>query len=77
MIGNLTAVVLSLVSFVVRLGAGAADGVLPWGLVLSTAVVVLLLYTGWKGGVLVYEHRVGMQPEAPVDPARPGQGTRN
>ena len=67
MIGNLAAVILSLASFGIRLGAGAADGVLPWGLLLSALVVLLLLFTGWKGGVLVYEHRVGMQPEAPVD----------
>jgi uncharacterized membrane protein len=67
MIGNLIAVVLSLVSFLVRLSAGAAEGVLPWGLVLSTLVVALLLYTGWKGGSMVYHHRVGMHPEAPAE----------
>jgi uncharacterized membrane protein len=24
---------------------------------------LLLLYTGWKGGELVYRYRIGMQPE--------------
>ena len=66
MIGNLAVVVLSLVSFLIRWGDPAA-GVMPWGLVLSTAVVLILLFTGWKGGSLVYHHRVGMQPEAPAE----------
>jgi uncharacterized membrane protein len=38
------------------------DGV-PWGLILSTVIVAMLLYTGWKGGELVYRYRVGMQPD--------------
>jgi uncharacterized membrane protein len=67
MIGNVVVVVLALVSFWMRLTAGPAEAVLPWGLVLSTAVVALLLFTGWKGGDMVYEHRVGMQPEAPAE----------
>jgi uncharacterized membrane protein len=66
MIGNLVAVVLSLVSFVLRLG-DPATGALPWGLTLSALVVLILLFTGWKGGSLVYNHRVGMQPEAPAE----------
>lgn len=64
MIGNIAAVILSLASFGVRLGTGAAAGVLPWGLLLSLLVVLILLYTGWKGGALVYEHRIGVQPAA-------------
>src|SRR3954470_3953526 len=35
MIGNVTAVVLSLIGFWVRYRYGAAEGVLPWGLLLS------------------------------------------
>ena len=70
MLGNATALILSLLSFSVRWSAGPVDGVLPWGLLLSAIVVGLLLFTGWKGGELVYRHRVGMtgspqQSEAP------------
>jgi uncharacterized membrane protein len=65
MLGNVTAVVLAIASFWLRLSHGAAPAILPWGLVLSLLVVMLLLYTGWKGGELVYGQRVGMQPEAP------------
>ncbi|WP_313958449.1 DUF2231 domain-containing protein [Chelativorans salis] len=61
MIGNLTAVFLVLINFLLRLGGGA-EAVLPWGLLISTAVVLILLYTGWKGGHLVYQHRVGVNP---------------
>ncbi|ESX63800.1 DUF2231 domain-containing protein [Mesorhizobium sp. M0142] len=67
MVGNVVAVVLALASFILRLSAGAAEGALPWGLALSTIVVLLLLYTGWKGGTLVYEHRVGVHPEEGED----------
>jgi uncharacterized membrane protein len=65
MIGNVVAVVLAIVNFWLRADQGAAASVLPWGVVLSFVVFMLLLYTGWKGGELAYGHRVGMQPEAP------------
>jgi uncharacterized membrane protein len=64
MIGNVIAVVLAIISFWLRYRYGAAAAVLPWGLLLSTVVALLLLFTGWKGGTLVYHHRVGMHPEA-------------
>jgi uncharacterized membrane protein len=69
MIGNVIAVVLALVGFWLRYRYGAAAGVLPWGLLLSAAVVGLLLFTGWKGGELVYRHRVGMHPVQPAEAA--------
>jgi uncharacterized membrane protein len=62
MIGNLVAVALAIAGLVVRLEAGAEEAVIPVGLLLSTAVVVILVYTGWKGGELVYRHRVGVHP---------------
>jgi uncharacterized membrane protein len=63
MIGNLVAVGLAAVNLWLRYDGDVAGAVLPWGLVLSAVVVILLLYTGWKGGELVYHYRVGMQPE--------------
>jgi uncharacterized membrane protein len=66
MIGNVIAVVLAVVSLWLRYRYGAAQAVMPWGIVLSGIVVLLLLFTGWKGGHLVYHHRVGMHPEAPA-----------
>ncbi len=62
MIGNLTLVVLSVVNFVLRLG-DPETAVVPVGLALSGIVVLMLLYTGWKGGELVYRHRVGIPDE--------------
>ena len=59
MIGNLTAVLLSLFNFVLRLG-DAEDALLPNGLILSAIVGLILIYTGWLGGELVYRHRVGI-----------------
>jgi uncharacterized membrane protein len=38
----------------------AWTSVVPWGLVLSAAVVLILLFTGWLGSSLVYRHRIGV-----------------
>ena len=75
MIANLAAVVVALINFVMRWGPDPSQGVLPWGLLLSAVVVLLLLFSGWKGGALVYEHRVGMQPQEPAghQPNTPGR----
>lgn len=54
---NLTAVVIELVSFVLRLGEREIAGGV--GLALSIAAVLLLLFSGWKGGELVFRHGVG------------------
>ena len=62
--GNLLAVALSIVNFVVRLGDAPA-AVLPTGLALSAIVVVLLLFNGWMGGEMVFRHGVAVRgPEA-------------
>lgn len=76
MIGNVTAVVLALVSFFMRWRYGAAAAVLPWGLWLSVIVGGLLVFTGWKGGELVYRHRVAVMDETELHTATgtaPGQ----
>jgi uncharacterized membrane protein len=62
MIGNLVAVVLAVVSLLLRATQGT-DIIVPWGLLISTLIVLLILYTGWKGGELSYRHRVGMLPD--------------
>jgi uncharacterized membrane protein len=66
MIGNLTAVVLSIANFIVHTRDGAA-AVIPTGITLSVAVVILLLFNGWMGGELVFRHGVGVRsaPEGP------------
>jgi uncharacterized membrane protein len=61
MSGNIVAVVLALLSLWLRASNGD-DIIVPWGLLLSIAIVALILYTGWKGGELSYRHRVGMLP---------------
>ena len=40
-----------------------AAGVLPTGLVISLIVVCILLFTGWRGGELVFRHRVAVYDE--------------
>ena len=61
MIANVAVVVLEIVNFVLRLGSN--DSVGNVGVYLSAVSVLLLLYSGWKGGELVFVHRVGVQDQ--------------
>jgi uncharacterized membrane protein len=59
MIANVTDVVLEIVNFVLRLkNDDAVGGIGVW---LSLVAVLLLLYSGWMGGQLVFVHRVGVR----------------
>jgi uncharacterized membrane protein len=59
MIANVTAVAVSIVNLVIRLGDETAR-VDSLGVYLSGAVVLILLFSGWRGGDLVYVHRVAV-----------------
>jgi uncharacterized membrane protein len=63
MIGNVAVVVLEVVSLIVRVGPHHAANALPWGLILSIVVTLLLLYTGWLGGKLVFRIHTGISEE--------------
>ena len=58
MIANLLAVVLEVVNLFVRLND--RDAIAGTGIILSGIVVLILLYSGWKGGDLVYKHGVAV-----------------
>ncbi|QIK78236.1 DUF2231 domain-containing protein [Sphingomonas piscis] len=61
MMANVAVVVIEIINLVTRLSNDAADdGVGSLGVFLSLAAVVVLGYSGWKGGDLVYKHRVGV-----------------
>jgi uncharacterized membrane protein len=57
--GNVVVVLIELYNLYTRY-AGGPPAVLPVGLVLSLIVVLILLFTGWKGWEMVYRHRVGV-----------------
>jgi uncharacterized membrane protein len=59
MLANVTAVVIELINFFLRLHNDAAIGKI--GVYLSVLVVLILLYSGWKGGDLVYRHGMGVR----------------
>src|SRR6185437_1463003 len=61
-LGHLVAVILALVSLLLRIGDPAA-AVLPGGLVLSFVIVGILLITGWMGGELAYRYKIGVIEE--------------
>ena len=55
-------VLLSVWNWFLRYTDGEA-AVLPTGLLISFGVVLLLLYTGWRGWEMVYRHRVAVADE--------------
>jgi uncharacterized membrane protein len=67
-IGNVILVLVQLFSFYQRYRYGAA-AVVPMGLVLSLIAVGIMLFTGWKGGEMVFRHRVAVY-DAPEDTTR-------
>jgi uncharacterized membrane protein len=62
-IGNLIALVLATFNMLIHT-RDAWTSVVPWGIVLSAVVVVILLFTGWMGWSMVYGHRVGVSVDA-------------
>jgi uncharacterized membrane protein len=58
MLANVTAVVLEIVNFFIRLNSDSA--IRGTGIILSAIVVLILIYSGWKGGDLVYRHGIGV-----------------
>jgi uncharacterized membrane protein len=60
MLANVTAVVLELVNFFLRLNN--PDFIGSTGVYISGVVVLILLYSGWKGGDLVFRSGVGVRP---------------
>ncbi|HEY7386534.1 MAG TPA: DUF2231 domain-containing protein [Beijerinckiaceae bacterium] len=62
MIGNVIAVLLSLWNWYLRYSGGEA-AIKPTGVLISLVVVLILLYTGWRGWEMVYAHRVAVLSE--------------
>jgi uncharacterized membrane protein len=62
MLANVTAVVLELVNVLLRLNN--ADFIASTGVYMSGVVVLILLYSGWKGGDLVYRHGIGVHDDS-------------
>jgi len=58
MLANVTAVVLEIVNFIIRYDSDSAIGSI--GVYLSGATVLILLFSGWKGGELVFRHGIGV-----------------
>ena len=58
-IGNFVVLILATLDMFVH-SRDAWTSVVPWGLALSAAVVVLLLFTGWMGWSMVYRRGVGV-----------------
>jgi uncharacterized membrane protein len=58
-VANVTAVVLELVNLLLR--RGNDDFIGSTGVYISLVVVLILLYSGWKGGDLVYRHGMGVR----------------
>ena len=61
MLANVTAVVLELVNFFLRIKDATSIG--STGVYISLVVVLILVYSGWKGGDLVFRHGIGVRDE--------------
>lgn len=64
MVANVLAVLIEAFNLLLRLGN--PDFIGSTGIYLSGLVVLILLYSGWKGGELVYRHGVGVLDRDPV-----------
>ncbi len=64
MVGNVLAVVLSLVNLFVRWINGLSEAY-PAVMWLSLVVVLLLVFNGWKGWEMVYRDHVGVSDDVP------------
>jgi uncharacterized membrane protein len=56
--GNVVVVLIELYNWYMRYRDGA-EAIVPTGLLLSLIVVLMLLFTGWKGWEMFYRYRVG------------------
>jgi uncharacterized membrane protein len=63
MLANVTAVVLELANLLLRLKNDAFIG--STGVYISGVVVLILVYSGWKGGDLVFRHGIGVSETHP------------
>lgn len=59
MMANVAAVVVAIINFAIRLDDPAGD-IASLGVFLSGATVLVLGFSGWRGGDLVYHHKVGV-----------------
>jgi len=62
MLANVTAVVLEVINLILRWHNDAA--IPRIGIYLSVIVVLILVYSGWKGGDLVFKHGMGVRDSA-------------
>jgi uncharacterized membrane protein len=58
-VGNAIALLIAFYNWYSRYEHGNS-AVVPTGLVLSGVVVLILAFTAWKGGEMVFHHRVGV-----------------
>lgn len=68
MIGNTIVLILGGINWYIRTD-NRADSIEPTGLLISCAIVLLLVYTGWQGGEMVYRKRVAVADDEPARPA--------
>lgn len=61
LLGNVVVLILATFNMLIH-SRDAWTSVVPVGLILSAATVVILLFTGWMGWSMVYRYRVGGAP---------------
>jgi uncharacterized membrane protein len=56
---NMGVMVLAIINILLRVD-DTAEGIQPWGILISAVIGVMLLISGWYGGEMVYRHKVGV-----------------
>lgn len=67
MIGNTIVLILAVGNWYIRTD-NRAEAIVPTGLLLSCVIFLLLLYTAWQGGEMVYRKRVAVADSEPSGP---------
>jgi uncharacterized membrane protein len=57
---NTTVLVLAIINLWLRGDNNAEAAILPWGLVISAVITLLLMISGWYGGELVFRYKVAV-----------------
>jgi uncharacterized membrane protein len=57
---NTTVLVLAIINLWLRSDNNAEAEILPWGLVISAVITLLLMISGWYGGELVFRYKVAL-----------------
>lgn len=70
-VGNIAVIIIAAINWIIRIDA-LESAILPWGVIMSAIVALLLVITGWYGGELSYRYRIGVIEQKDLPEEQPG-----